>query len=214
MFRFLILGLLRGGSRMHGYALVKEYRKRSGAEVSTGNFYRELQRLVADGLIRGAVNPSEADPRRMPYEISDDGMAFFDGWLTAQQAASGGFSEDDLSARALFIPDLDPAAVAALLGRLQDNLWFWGKQLERDRQRALTDADGAPQPAWLTVRSLLLARRLKYVAADLDFIEAVRAEHETWLATTPAGESSAATDVDARGKPARKRIAPLVAANR
>ena len=213
MFRFLILGLLRGGARLHGYALVKEYRKRSGAEVSTGNFYRELQRLVSDGLIRGADNPSEADPRRMPYEISNSGAAFFDGWLTAQQAAAGSFSEDDLSARALFIPDLDAAAVRALLGRLQDNLWFWGKQLERDRQRTLAEAEGGAQSGSLTVRSLLLARRLKYVAADLDFIEAIRAETERWTATRP-GEFPAGTDAPARRPAARRRVAPLAAANR
>jgi DNA-binding PadR family transcriptional regulator len=66
MFRFLILGLLRNGARLHGYALVKEYRERSGSEVSTGNFYRELQRLVFDGLIRSASNPPEADAQRPP----------------------------------------------------------------------------------------------------------------------------------------------------
>ena len=70
MFRYLILGLLRIRDRMHGYALVKEYRERSGMEVSTGNFYRELQRLVVDGLIRSAANPPEADARRTPYEIT------------------------------------------------------------------------------------------------------------------------------------------------
>lgn len=38
MFRFLVLGLLRGGGSFHGYALMKEYRERSGLQLSTGNF--------------------------------------------------------------------------------------------------------------------------------------------------------------------------------
>ena len=70
MFRYLILGLLRGGTTHHGYGLVKEYRERSGADVSTGNFYRELQRMVLDGLIRATANPPGSDSRRTPYEIT------------------------------------------------------------------------------------------------------------------------------------------------
>ena len=103
MFRFLILGLLRGGARLHGYGLVKAYRERSGVDVSTGNFYRELQRLVLDGLIRSASNPPGADARRTPYEITDVGISLFDEWFTTRDAGAASLSEDDLSARALFV---------------------------------------------------------------------------------------------------------------
>src|SRR4029453_11013552 len=113
MFRFLILGLLRNGAHLHGYALVKLYRERSGAEVSTGNFYRELQRLVLDGLIRSADNPPQADARRTPYEITAVGIDVFDEWFTARDAAGGASSEDDISARALFMADTDPPRAAA-----------------------------------------------------------------------------------------------------
>ena len=171
MFRFLILGLLRNRTPMHGYALVKAYRRRSGAEVSTGNFYRELQRLVVEGLICSSDNPPDADIRRTPYAITAEGIAQFDEWLTARDAAVGRISEDDLSARALFIAELDPPMASAVLDRLRDNLWFWGKRLERDRQLLLSQGDDANRPGGSTVLSLLLARRLKHVSADLDFIE-------------------------------------------
>jgi DNA-binding PadR family transcriptional regulator len=181
MFRFLILGLLRHGARLHGYALVKEYRDRAGAEVSTGNFYRELQRLAVDGLIRSAANPPEADARRTPYEITEVGIAVFDEWFTAQDAAGGAFSEDDISARALFIAEADPSVVAALLDHLEENLWFSGKTLERTRQLAL----GRPsEPGRFEVLALLLARRLKRVAADLEFLEEFRSAYAHWLTAT------------------------------
>jgi DNA-binding PadR family transcriptional regulator len=136
MFRFLILGMLRPGVRQHGYALVKAYRERSGVDVSTGNFYRELQRLVLDGLIRGADNPPEADARRTPYEITPLGMTVFDEWLTAADAGAGGCAEDELSARILFADETDAATMLRVLDRLQENVWFFGKSLERARRQA------------------------------------------------------------------------------
>jgi hypothetical protein len=78
MFRYLVLGLLRDGEPRHGYAVMKEYRERSGLQVNTGSFYRELQRLVAEGLVQTVANPTDADPRRAPYQITETGSACFD----------------------------------------------------------------------------------------------------------------------------------------
>src|SRR5207302_10584200 len=57
MFQYLVLGLLRDGKPRHGYALMKDYRDRSGVQLSTGSFYRELQKLAAKGLVRTSANP-------------------------------------------------------------------------------------------------------------------------------------------------------------
>lgn len=212
MFRFLILGLLRGGARIHGYALVKEYRERSGAAVSSGNFYRELQRLIRDGLICSTANPAEVDARRTAYEITASGVAVFDDWFTAQDAAVDRFSEDAISARALFIPDAEPALVEALLNGLKENLWLWNKQLERERQRIGSRAERAAHCGSSIVLPLLLARRQKYVAADLDFIEALKSAYEHWRAAhRPAVVSEAATAGGPRGKALRRRAEPTVA---
>ena len=75
-FRYLVLGLLRHGEPRHGYALMKEYQEHTGLRLSTGNFYRELQRLSVEGLVRTASNPEGADPRRAPYRITEAGAAF------------------------------------------------------------------------------------------------------------------------------------------
>lgn len=200
MFRFLILGLLRNGARLHGYGLVKTYRERSGAEVSTGNFYRELQRLVLDGLIRCAANPPEADARRTPYEITEVGVSVFDDWFTAQDAAAGAGSEDDISARALFIADSDPAVVVTLLDQLEQNLWFSGKTVERTRQVALSRPT---QAGHFDVLALLLARRLKRAAADLEFLEEFRSAYAQWLTETRQAAPPALTV--ARLRAARRR---------
>lgn len=186
MFRFLILGMLRSGSRQHGYALVKAYRERSGVDVSTGNFYRELQRLVLDGLIRSADNPPEADARRTPYEITPLGITVFDEWLTAHDAAAGGWAEDEISARLLFADEADPATMLKVLDRLQENVWFYGKSLERARRQALAEGDAAQAAASFRVLPLLLGRRLKHVAADIEFLAELRATYQAYLDATAA----------------------------
>ena len=192
MFRYLILGMLRGGARHHGYALVKGYRDRSGIEVSTGNFYRELQRLVVDGLIRSADNPPEADARRTPYEITPLGTTVFDEWLTADDAGAGGCAEDELAARILFAEEADPATMLRVLDRLQENVWFYGKSLERARRQALAEAAAPGASAAFRARPLLQARRMKHVAADIEFLGEFRAAYQQHLhaAGAPTGRAA------------------------
>lgn len=188
MFRYLILGLLRGGEAYHGYALMKGYRERSGIRVSAGNFYRELQRLVGEGLIRVVVNPSDVDPRRAPYEITENGATAFDAWLGQPMTGIAPSYEDEISSRALFVAGAGPIVVQRVLGTWQDDLWLQGKILERDREAAL--ARRRTVPPRFEPLTLLLARRLKHVVADLEFIEEFRAayaafDHELGSETAP-----------------------------
>src|SRR3989442_694478 len=179
MFRYLVLGLLRDRKPRHGYALMKEYRDRSGVELSTGNFYRELQKLAGHGLVQTAANPEGADPRRAPYEITPAGIAAFDGWLMGPAQPSSGNCEDELSYRALFLAETDPGAARDLLDRWQEALWISGKMLERDRQAMVTRT--ADDERAFKSLLLLLGRRLKHVAADLQFLEEFRNAYESWL---------------------------------
>ena len=207
MFRYLILGMLRSGARQHGYALVKTYRERSGVDVSTGNFYRELQRLVLDGLIRSADNPPDADARRTPYEITPLGASVFDEWLTAHDAAAGGWAEDEISARLLFADEADAATMLRVLDRLQENVWFYGKSLERARRQAIAESEGPDAPATFRVLPLLLGRRLKHVAADIEFLGELRATYQAYLerAAAPAVAESQSEPARALRAAARRR---------
>lgn len=181
MFRFLVLGLLRKGEPRHGYAMMKEYRERAGVQVSTGNFYRELQRLVTEGLVRTASNPPGTDPRRAPYEITEAGAAAFDAWLA--EPAGGGAHDDALSARAVFLAEAGPSVAGRALDRWQEELWLRGRMLERARQVARTREPEHGATDAFEVLSLLLARRLKHVAADLEFLEEFRAAYRRWAAS-------------------------------
>jgi len=179
MFRFLILGLLRDGTPHHGYALAKAYSDRSGVDISTGNFYRELQRLVAEGLVQTTSNPPGADMRRMPYQITEAGSLAFDAWLFESTDLGDGQREDDISTRALFLAGGNVALVHALLERWQEQLWMRGKVQERARDTARAQGRG--------VLALLFSRRLKYTAADLEFLTGLRALDEQRI-TPPQAE--------------------------
>ena len=82
---------------------------------------------------------------------------------------------------------------------MEENLWFSGKTLERARQLALTRS---VPPGRFDVLALLLARRLKRVAADLEFLEEFRSAYTQWLATRrPAPLALAAPGL----RPVRRR---------
>jgi DNA-binding PadR family transcriptional regulator len=190
MFRYLVLGLMRDGKPRHGYGLMKEYLEKSGVEISTGNFFRELPKLANKGLVQPTANPEGADARRRPYEITPKGIDEFDRWLTGPVPSRSGSYEDELSYRALFLAEVGRDMGPSLLERWQESLWISGKMLERAREAVMTrPADGDPAFKALL---LLLGRRLKHVAADLQFLEEFRDAYEKWAVRSDGNRPSAA----------------------
>ena len=177
MFRYLVLGLLRAGESLHGYALMKAYRSRTGVQLSTGNFYRELQRLVAEGLVQTVTNPSEADPRRAPYQITEMGSAAFDAWLTGPTGPGLGRYDDELSSRVLFLATADPMVAYKLIDGWKEELWLRSKIHERSRGALVTQPRDNAEPSFDAL-PFLLARSLKHLAADLEFLEEFRAAYD------------------------------------
>jgi len=194
MFRFLVLGLLRDGKSRHGYALMKEYRERAGLQLSTGNFYRELQRLVAEGLVRTVDRPSDGDARRAPYEITPSGSDAFDTWLTGPTGSGMGRYEDELSSRALFIAAADPGVAQRLLEGWKEDLWIVSKMHERSRGTLVRQrTNGVRQP--FDALPLLLARSLKHLGADLEFLDELASAYREWVAKErPPAPQSARTE--------------------
>src|SRR5579884_3166262 len=170
MFSHVILGLLRDGRQRHGYELINDYRLRSGTLPSPGNLYRELGRLAAAKLIATGVNPPDADPRRIPYQITDRGRRTFDQWLVSARTQS-----DEFHNWLLFIDRVPEDARERLLDRRQEDLWMRSKELARALEDASLRAreDGGssgyhPLPA-------VLERQSKLVAAELEFLKEFRA---------------------------------------
>jgi DNA-binding PadR family transcriptional regulator len=172
MIRNVVLGLLRDGVARHGYELMVEYRRRSGEQMSTGNFYRELSWLVSHGCIETGVNPPDADGRRIPYRITDKGRHMFGQWLLAQDVGA-----EDAPDRLLFLPLMPADALGRLLHRWQDDLTCEERGLVRARDEALAAGD-SHGPAFIRLR-------MKQVAAELEFVNELARE----LAEQPRTES-------------------------
>jgi DNA-binding PadR family transcriptional regulator len=204
MFRYVVLGLLRSGTGLHGYALMKRYRQRTGLSINTGSFYRELQRLVTERLIASAMRGADADPRRAPYVITEAGMAAFDEWFAAPiPAGSTSSGEDQLAARLLFLAEAPPEVAHAVLATWQDALWARAKTLDHARDTALADPDARHG---FDVLPHLLARRLRHIAADIELIDELRRTYDAWIAT-PAWDADDEVDPATIDPPLRHRLA-------
>ena len=185
MFWHLILGLLRDGRSRHGYELMTEYAARSGNKTSAGNFYRELARLAAKGLVETGVNPPDADARRIPYRIQPRGQQIFDRWLTAPTIEEG-----DLPTWVLFANRLDVETRNRILERHEETLWMRSKAMSRMRDDVLARSDDrADQFEPLAV---LLSRQIKLLTCEIESLHELRLEFDEWSRrhARPASDSA------------------------
>jgi DNA-binding PadR family transcriptional regulator len=196
----VILGLLRDGELHHGYELMTAFRVRSGGPASPGNFYRELGRLQTHGLVETALNPPDADARRIPYHITEKDRGSFDRWLLAPP-----MNEGDLAGWLLFVGRVPLRDRDRLLDRWQEELWVRSQELARQHRAAVDAAAAAVAHDDYEPLRVLLSRQLKHLAADLAFLEDLRSDLKTWAARGGgiseggAEAREGAADVDAAG---------------
>lgn len=164
MFRHQLLGLLRDGNAHHGYGLVKEYVRRTGVETNSGYAYRDLQKLVDEGMVEVARSSRVADGRRRPYRITDAGRACFDEWFARVPPVQLG-ADGELAARAIFFDEVERERVVDVLTR-------WRGELETVRARLeqrirFPGRKGASGP----VLRAILERRRGLVSVEIGFLD-------------------------------------------
>ena len=169
MLRYVLLALMSDGQPVHGYALMKAYEERSGIRLSIGNIYRELQGLVAAGLIAPAQNQPGADARRSPYAITEAGRTALERWFSVPAEGFVRESIDPLHYRLALLGDLDAQRVAGFLEDLHAELCSQTRELERQKRMVCTSRSDVR-----SMRSMLLARRARRLAADIELIEDIR----------------------------------------
>ena len=164
MFRFQILGLLRNREAVHGYALTKEYNKRTGRSYGAGYFYRQLNELQAAGLIRDVPTPPGMDRRRSLYEITDRGTDAFRSWFCAVERMDPGEGLDPCG-RAIFFSEVEPEMRQAVVAQWRSALSTRAEILKRELG-LLCD----PHRDTDAIRPLLVRRDLERIQADLEFL--------------------------------------------
>jgi DNA-binding PadR family transcriptional regulator len=184
--RWLVLGLLRDGVPRHGYAIMRAYRQSGGLEMTGGNVYRTLRALRAEGLVCAVPRTPGEDERRCPYRVTEPGALAFDVWLAGDDEAPGGTPDDGISARVLFLARAEPDVGWTLLDAWQEQLRLRERALERAGKKA------AAVPGEFPALALLLSRRARHVAADLEFLQELRAAYLRWTNGAAAPEPARA----------------------
>jgi DNA-binding PadR family transcriptional regulator len=177
---------------------MKAYHEGVGVRVSTGNVYRELQRLMAQGLVMSAQHAEVADPRQTPYVITAAGVAEFDAWFVSPASVANASSpEDQLSARVLLLDKVPTVDGRRVLEAWQSDLWLRAKTLERARDLALAGAARSDRRGFSTL-PFLLARHIRRVTADLAVLEELREAFDAWVTAQSGAEGKG---LDARTEP-------------
>jgi PadR family transcriptional regulator, regulatory protein PadR len=68
---------------VHGYELLEQLPELTGERVDMGNLYRFLRLLETDGIVRSEWDDAAAGPSKRIYELTDEGRALLDQWVSA-----------------------------------------------------------------------------------------------------------------------------------
>ena len=117
---------------------------------------------MATGLVRNGARSAEGDRRQAPYQITEAGLTTFNAWFEDPGIGNMGVSqEDQLSARVMFLADVDPEAGRRVIAQWQDDLWMRTKLLERTHDAA--QAAGIDRSAF-PILPMVVARRIRHVS--------------------------------------------------
>ncbi|MEV0000922.1 PadR family transcriptional regulator [Micromonospora sp. NPDC050980] len=190
-----VLALLARGPS-YGYELKSAFETAVGPQwgpLNIGHLYQILDRLSRDGLVIAERQPQPVKPDRVVYEITDDGRAELDRWLTAPSPRSGGFRDD-------FFLKVTAAARSGAADTVRTVLANQRGHLMRE----LRNLDGLRRGADDPVVRLLLSAAGRHVEADLAFVDdaeaALLADGGVTLAGLAAGRPSVAGSADDAGE--------------
>lgn len=142
---YLILAMVGEGVNS-GYAMRKEMNRMRGGRWSaeSGSVYRVLRRLESDGLVSEARKVGVPNRERTEYDLSPQGQAALQSWLTFPPDRSEiAFLVDPLRTRAYFLGRLKSSEqVRVVKIWLQEN-----KQFMQLLQREIEASPVNPNPA-------------------------------------------------------------------
>ncbi|MDO3702533.1 PadR family transcriptional regulator [Micromonospora sp. C28SCA-DRY-2] len=157
-----VLALLAHGPS-HGYQLKGAFEAAVGPQwgpLNIGHLYQILDRLSRDGLVVSAREPQPVKPDRVVYEITPDGRAELDRWLSEPSPRSGGFRDDFFLKVTAAARTGTPETVRSVLANQRGHL-----------MRELRNLDGLRRGAADPVVGLLLSAASRHVEADLAFVD-------------------------------------------
>ena len=158
----VVLALLADGPS-HGYQLKGAFEEAVGPQwgaMNIGHLYQLLDRLERDGLALPHRQAQTTKPDRVVFELTDEGRAELDRWLTAATPRSNGYRDDFFLKVVAAYRTGERAALDQVLDAQRTHLL--------GEARAL--ADLAKEHTADPVVSLLIANARLHVDADLRLV--------------------------------------------
>jgi PadR family transcriptional regulator, regulatory protein AphA len=134
---FALLGFLYE-KPTHGYDLHKLITDPDGIgliwNVKMSNLYAYLDKLDKKGYIHGTMQPGDAHPTRMEYQITNEGKNVFETWLDSIIQHPRDFRQEFML-RYFFLLKYRPEKVMNLCKRQYDecNIWLANTMAELDK---------------------------------------------------------------------------------
>ncbi|GAA1057705.1 hypothetical protein GCM10017608_01070 [Agromyces luteolus] len=193
-FENVLLGLL-AMKPLHGYELMKWLDTEGQflrSNTHHSQIYRELGRMVTNGLVEFHVDPREGRPDAKVYRITDVGREALVEWVHSPYQPTSRFQDADFNARFIFTAQLDPAAAIVVIDTELD---YRRAQVLRSRTRSLTMADPDPIPEIDLARARRLGLAMHEFGKEsvdrwIEWLEEMRASLVDEIASDTVAEAS------------------------
>jgi len=165
MYDYVILGVLRSGRALHGYAMSEAYsaERLGGVPLDTRRLYKTLKRLEN---ARWITPVAIADARaKVDYTIAARGITAFDRWFCRVEQDR---LHSALEARVPFVGDVPPDLAARWAEQYERALWMRASELAESE--ALASINRALPLTLLRLRALA-----RQVSLDLEQVRSLRA---------------------------------------
>ncbi|GAA1700656.1 PadR family transcriptional regulator [Microbacterium sediminicola] len=133
-FENVLLGVL-STKPFHGYELMKWFDTEGQfirSNTHHSQIYRELARMVKNGLVEFDVDPREGKPDAKVYRITEVGRQVLIEWVRSPYAPTSRFQDADFNTRFIFAVSLDPEAALRIV---DTELAYRREQVARSRVR-------------------------------------------------------------------------------
>ncbi|GAA1928344.1 PadR family transcriptional regulator [Microbacterium aoyamense] len=178
-FEHVLLGVL-ANKPYHGYELMKWFDVEGQfirSNTHHSQIYRELARMVKNGLVEFEVDPREGRPDAKVYRITEIGQQVLLEWVRSPYQPTSRFQDADFNTRFSFTIGLD---IEAALRVVETELAYRRAQVAASRVRKRGYVGVEPIPGLDMQRSARYGEQMHVFGADsvdrwMDWLEEIRA---------------------------------------
>ncbi|MEV8274760.1 PadR family transcriptional regulator [Microbacterium sp. NPDC077184] len=200
-FENVVLGVL-ATRPFHGYDLMKWFDLEGQfirSNTHHSQIYRELARMVKNGLVEFEIDPREGKPDAKVYRITEMGKQVLLAWVRSPYVPTSRFQDADFNTRFSFTVALD---LEAALTVVETELSYRRAQVATTRVRKRGVVGVQPIEGFDTSRYQRYGEQMHYFGADsvdrwMDWLESIRTAIVAELATLDA-----TTDTDSEERTA------------